>query len=134
GAGPDTYDSSVHLGTLMPRIARFRDTFYTAQLEKIAGSHGARLREEAGNMRQPFGGARQHLNQFLARQRAAQLQQRQLAILLAELGYADAAGRYAGRVPAASLRMLTDIHLALTTSQILAEQGRRADAAKQLSA
>src|SRR5439155_655567 len=84
--------------------------------------------------RQPFGGARQHLNHFLARQRAAQLQQRHLAMLLATLGYPTAARRYAARVPAASLRLLTEIHLALTTNQMLAERGRRGEAADQLSA
>src|SRR5206468_12294641 len=55
GAGPDTYDSSVHLGTLMPRIASFRDTFYNARLAAWTGAHGTRLRAEAERLRQPFG-------------------------------------------------------------------------------
>src|SRR5439155_10908418 len=129
-----TYDSSVHLGTLMPRIARLRDAFYSDRLAAFGGAHAARLRAEAEQTRQPFGGARQHLNHFLARQRAAQLQQRHLAMLLATLGYPTAARRYAARVPAASLRLLTEIHLALTTNQMLAERGRRGEAADQLSA
>jgi hypothetical protein len=134
GAGPETHDSSVSLATLMPPIARYRDAFYAAELGKIAGSHGERLRREAALTRQPFGGARQHLNQYLAQQRAAQLQQRHLALLLAELGYADAARRHAARVPAASLRLLTEVHIHLTTCRIGADASRRGEAAGHLAA
>ena len=121
GAGPDTYDSSVNLAALMPRIAHYRDAFYNHHLSAISGSHGDRLRQEAKAMRQPFGGARQHINQYLSLERAAQLQQRHLALLMAELGYPDSARRHAARVSTASLRLLTEIHIHLTTCQILAE-------------
>jgi hypothetical protein len=134
GAGPDTHDSSVNLATLMPRVARYRDQFYGQQLRAIGGAHGARLTQEAGALRQPFGGARQHLNHFLAQQRAAQLQQRHLALLLAQLGYPEAARRHAARVPAASLRLTTEIHIHLTTCQIAGEHGRHAEAADHLDA
>ena len=60
----------------MPRIAQYRDAFYASLLNKVGGPHGARLRQEAAATRQPFGGARQHLNQYLAEHRAGQLQQR----------------------------------------------------------
>src|SRR5262249_12513638 len=81
GTNPATHDSFTTLATLMPRIARYRDAFYAKLLETATGAHGERLRQEAETTRQPFGGARQHLNQYLARHRAAQLQQRQLAVL-----------------------------------------------------
>ncbi len=90
GPSPTAYDSSVTLATLMPRVAGYRDTFYARLLETIHGPHGDRLRQEAEATHQPFGGARQYLNQYLARHRAAQLQQRHLAVLFAEMGYPDA--------------------------------------------
>ena len=45
-------------------------TFYEELLARTAGPHGDRLRSEAQRTRQPFGGARQHLNHELARRRA----------------------------------------------------------------
>ena len=42
-------------------------------------------------LRQPFGAARQHLNQSLARRRADQLQHVHLARLFAKMGYTEAA-------------------------------------------
>jgi hypothetical protein len=132
GAGPETHDSSVTLGTLVPRIARYREAFYTAQLAKVEGAHGARLRQEAATTRQPFGGARQHVNQYLARHRAAQLQQRHLALLLAEMGYPEASRRQAARIPAASVRLLSEIHLRLTAGQVHVDRGELAEAARLL--
>ena len=32
GSGPTTYDSSVNLGNLIPRIAKYREDFYAAIL------------------------------------------------------------------------------------------------------
>ena len=58
------------LSTLLPRIARYREGYYAALLPRIQGRHGERVRQEAARTRQPFAGARQHLNSFLARQRA----------------------------------------------------------------
>jgi hypothetical protein len=132
GSSPATHDSGTTLATLMPRIARYRDAFYAGLLETMTGPHGERLRQEAVNTRQPFGGARQHLNQYLARHRAAQLQQRQLAILFAEMGYPEASRKEAGRIPAASVRLLSEILARLTTGRLLADRGRPAPAAQLL--
>jgi hypothetical protein len=123
GGSPSTHDSSVTLATLTPRIARARDAFYAGLIERIGGAHGERLRQEAAVTRQPFGGARQHLTQYLAQHRAAQLQQRQLAILFAEMGFPRASRREAARIPTASVRLLSDILGRLTTGQILADRG-----------
>ncbi|MGF1581561.1 MAG: hypothetical protein ACFCD0_19715 [Gemmataceae bacterium] len=129
GSGPETHDSSVTLTNLIPRIARYRDTFYQNLLAKIEGSHGDRLRKEAEVTRQPFGGARQHLNLHLARHRAAQLQHRHLALLMADLGYPEASRRQADKIPAASMRLLSEIHIRLTLGKTYIEQGKLEEAA-----
>jgi hypothetical protein len=134
GAGPDTHDSSTSLATLIPRIAAYRDRYYAGLLANVAGAHGERLRREAAAARQPFGGARQYLNQYLARHRALQLQQRHLALLLAAMGYPEASGSQAARIPAASVRLLSEVHGRLTTGRLQAEAGDLAGAAGQLPA
>jgi hypothetical protein len=132
GASPTAHDSSTSLATLMPGIARYRDAFYVHLLQTLPAGHAARLRREQATTRQPFGAARQHLNQFLARHRAAQLQQRFLALLFAEMGYADASRAEAARIPAVSARMLSELHCRLTTGRLHAERGELAEAAALL--
>src|SRR5262249_42075249 len=113
GSGPSAHDSSTTLHALLPRIARYRDAFYANLVRKAPGAQGERLRREAEVTRQPFGGARQHLNQYIARHRASQLQERQLALLLAEMGQPDASRRRALQIPAASVRILSEIQIRL---------------------
>jgi hypothetical protein len=132
GSSPATHDSTTTLATLMPRIARYRDAFYAHLLETMSGPHAERLRQEEKTTRQPFGGARQHLNQYLARHRALQLQQRQLALLFAEMGYPQASQKEAARIPAASVRLFSDILGRLTTGRLLADRGEPAKAAAVL--
>lgn len=132
GSGPSAHDSTTTLATLMPRIAHNRDAFYTQLLKKVAGAHGDRLRREAAALRQPFGAARQHLNQTLARHRAAQLQHRHLALLFAKMGYPEASRQEAERIPVASVRLLSDILGRLSTGQLLADRGELAAAARLL--
>lgn len=123
GSGPTAHDSSVTLATLMPQIARYRDAFYRDLLEKRSGPHGDRLRNEASATRQPFGGARQHLNQCLARCRAEQMQQRHLALVFAAMGFPAASRAEAARIPVASVRMLSEILSRIKTGELLAEKG-----------
>jgi hypothetical protein len=132
GSDPTTHDSTTTLATLLPRIARYRDTFYAGLLNNLTGSHGERLREEAKFTRQPFGRARQHLNEYLSEHRARQLQHRHVALLYAEMGYADASRREAARIPVASVRMLSEIRSRLATGRLLVDQGRTAEAAQLL--
>lgn len=134
GYGPEMHDSTVSLSTLVPMIARYRENYYAALLPTVAGKHGARLRHESKLLKQPFGGVRQALNRYLAGQRALQLQQRQLALLFAEIGYAAAARRQVARIQVASVRMLTEIQILLSGARIGIDQGRLDDAAKNLSA
>ncbi|MFL5241348.1 MAG: hypothetical protein ACJ8FY_04515 [Gemmataceae bacterium] len=129
GAGPETHDSTTTLASLMPRIARYRDTFYNELLAKATGAHAHRLRQEAKTTRQAFGAARQQFNRFLAQHRALQLQQRHLAVLYAEIGYPEAGAREADRIPTTSLRLLSGVQGRLTTSRLMAERGDLAAAA-----
>lgn len=129
GASTTTHESVTSLATLMPGIAGFRDAFYSGLLNALQGAHGDRLRVEAQRAKQPFGGARQYLNQFLSRNRATQLQQRQLALLFAQMGYAEEGRREAARIPAASLRILSEMVGKLITGHLWTEQNRYAEAA-----
>lgn len=118
GNGPGAHDSTVTLATLLPRIAAYRDRFYEQLLERMGDVHGQRLRLEGAQRRQPFGGARQHLNAELARQRAAQLEHVHLSTIYARLGLAEAAAREADVVPAASARMWCQIENRLAACEL----------------
>ncbi len=109
GRGPGAHDSTVTLSSLLPTIAAYRDAFYEQLIRRAAPGQRRRLEQEAQTRRQPFGGARQHLNAWLARRRASQLEHVRLAKIFARMGHADAAARQAGIVPVASARMLCEI-------------------------
>ncbi|HTU93903.1 MAG TPA: hypothetical protein VMF69_27730, partial [Gemmataceae bacterium] len=132
GYSPTAHDSTTTLATLLPRIARYRDVFYEHLLKRWEGPHAARLRDELATTRQAFGGARQHLNAYLARHRAMQLQQRYLALLFAEMGHPEASRDEARRIPAVSVRLLSEILSHLTSGQVEAEQGHLREAAARL--
>ena len=114
GDGPGRHDSTVTLSTLLPHIASYRDDFYRDRLAQTQGPFGQRLVEEAERYRQPFGGARQHLNQELARRRALQLQRVHLAHLYARLGYPQAAKQQADLVRVPAARIVSEIYCRLT--------------------
>ncbi|MCA9241801.1 MAG: hypothetical protein KDA37_16440, partial [Planctomycetales bacterium] len=133
GNGPGCHGSEVTLSNLLPHIAAYRDRFYEQLLAKAEGAHGERLREEARRMHQPLAGARQHLNQELARRRADQLQRVQLAQLFARMGYPQAAERQARNVRVASARMLSRIYCRLTDGHHALDQDRLEVAAQQLA-
>lgn len=132
GDGPTAHDSDARLATLVPDVARYRDAFYGRLLEDVRGDHGDLLRSEARRLKQPFGGIRQHLNQELARQRAAQLQNHELSILLAELGFPAASRSYAERIPTTSARILSEVAIRQTSAELDALNGRLTDAAAYL--
>jgi hypothetical protein len=133
GAGPTYHDSSVTLSKLVPRIARYRDAFYQRLLKALPGSHGARLREEAEKRQQPFAGVRQYLNQAIATQRAAHLQDRRLAQLYAAMGYPTAARQQASKIAAPAVRFGTEIRIRQTEAGFAADRGRPAEAARLLA-
>jgi hypothetical protein len=134
GWGPGAHDSGATLATLLPRVARNRDAFYEHLLGRLEGEHANRLKQEQTTTRQPFGAARQHLNAFLARHRAAQLQQRHLTLLFAEMGYPDASREEAARIPAVSARLLSETLGRLAAGQTAIERGQLGDAGSHLPA
>ena len=109
GNRPDSHDSTVTLATLVGRSPSTATPSTSSCLNKLTGPHAERLRAEAVALRQPFGGARQHFNHFLAERRAEQLQHVHVAQLFAAIGYAEAAKRQAAVVPIASARMSCDM-------------------------
>jgi hypothetical protein len=133
GRGPNVHDSATTLSTLVPRIARLRDAFYDQLLRRTDGQRGERLRREAETARQPFGGARQHLNQVLATERARQLQERHLALFFAALGYPESSRRRADAIATASVRMAAAVRSRITTAGLLTERGDPAAAAGLLA-
>src|SRR5262249_20497087 len=132
GGSPSAHDSSATLASLVPGIARYREAFYQDLLARVPAPHQARLREEAATTRQPFGTARQHLNQVISRQRAAQLQQRSLALIFAEMGYPEASRGEAAKIPVVSVRLLSDILSRLGTGQLHLDRGELTTAARLL--
>ena len=132
GSRPDAHDSTVTLATLVEKIAIYRDTFYAELLRKMGGPHAKRLQTEAQSLRQPFGGARQHFNHFLARRRALQLQHVHVAQLFAAIGYAEAAAKQAAIVPVASARMTCKMRCELSAAHLAVEHGKLEDAATHL--
>ena len=85
----------------------------------MAGNHSLRLVEEATLMHQPFGGARQHLNRYLARLRAAQMQNIELAKIYADMGYADESWARAQNMRVARGRVFSEIGCQISTSHRL---------------
>ena len=122
GRSPDSFDSNTSIAQLLPRIARMRDQFYQWLLSTIGGKHGQRLLEESGERRQPFGGARQHLNGELANLRETQLETVRLAGIYARMGYSVAAMEQSTRVQVASARIRTQVECCLTDAEQLIRQ------------
>lgn len=114
GDGPGAHHSTVTLTELLPQIAWYRDEFYTRLLQKVGEPAASRLRIEAEQLQQPFGGARQHLNAELARLRASQLEHVHLAMVFARMGFPDAAKKQVDVVPVASARMMCEIDCCLS--------------------
>ncbi len=132
GSRPDAHDSTVTLATLVEKIAVYRDAFYESLLQKLTGAHAERLRAEAVSLRQPFGGARQHFNQYLARRARQQLQHVHVAQLFAAIGYTEGAARQVAVVPTASARMSCDMRCHLAAAHLAVERGQLAEAAAEL--
>ncbi|MGC4003103.1 MAG: hypothetical protein QM811_08190 [Pirellulales bacterium] len=132
GNGPECHDSTMTLSTLLPRIAGYRDEYYRVVLDRMSGPHAQRLKNETKTLRQPFAGARQHLNTQLARRRALQMQHVHLAILFARLGYPESALKQADIIPAVSARMTCRLYCLLTSGWHAANAGQIVRAAEYL--
>ncbi|MEZ6139783.1 MAG: hypothetical protein R3B84_04345 [Zavarzinella sp.] len=134
GAGPNTHTSDAKLTNLIPDVARNRDAFYTMLLERLPGKHGERLRQEAIERKQPFAGIRQHLNQELALQRALQLQNHELSMILAEMGATTSSQRYAEAISVTSTRLVSEIAIKQSEISQNIDQGQTSQAAIGLKA
>lgn len=116
GAAPNSHDSNETLSTLLPAIANYRDDFYESLFDKVSGPHREYLERELKEKRQPFGGARQHLNAELGARRASQVQHVQLSKIYAKMGYEDASAEQALVVPVASARLICQIDCLLSAA------------------
>lgn len=130
GNRPDSHDSDATLGKLMQHVAVYRDRFYGQLLAKLTGPVAEKLRAEAASLRQPYGGARQHVNLYLARRRGEQLQHVHLAQLFAQMGYVDAASRQIRAVSVPSARMQCNMYCRASMAQLQIEQGALHEAAE----
>ncbi|HWL07721.1 MAG TPA: hypothetical protein VNQ76_04905 [Planctomicrobium sp.] len=132
GAGPNTHDSTISLTTLLPIVARRRDDFYARVMEATTGERRERLQKEQKKAQQPFGHVRQYLNMRLAGHGARQVQHRELAHLYAVMGYPEASRQQANAIPAASIRMETEIECLVSTALRSLERGEVPDAFEKL--
>ena len=124
GNRPDAHGSDTTLATLVQHIAAYRDAFYKQLFSQLSGAQAKRLKAETRELRQPFGGARQHFNHQIALRRAEQLQHVHLARIFSRMGYTEAAGRQVRVVPVASARMLCDMYCRLIAAQRAIRNGR----------
>ncbi|MBX7102926.1 MAG: hypothetical protein K1X57_02520 [Gemmataceae bacterium] len=123
GGTPTAHDSGITLSNLVPKIAKLRDSYYDRLLKSLDGDRAERLRKDAETTRQPFGGVRQALNQSLAVDRAAHLQDRHLAVLFAVLGFPDESRRRAAAVAAPGVRFVVESRVGLTEAAMACERG-----------
>ncbi len=110
GSGPETYDSTVSLTSLLPVVARQRDNFYQSLLETSSGARRKRLFDSATKSRQPFGHVRHQLNMYLSQYGANQVQHRHLSSFFASLGFEEASCAEAAIIPCASARFESELH------------------------
>lgn len=129
GEGPNTYDSTVSLGTLLSKVARQRDAFYARLLDTVKGKHAERLKKESHQAKQPFGKVRQHLNLFVANNGSKQVQHGHLSYLFARMGFPEAARQQAIMIPANSARFECEIEWRLTSAHLHLDRNEVTEAA-----
>jgi len=132
GSGPATHDSNVSLTHLLPLVAQRRDEFYNRLMAQLTGPRKDRLTIERDKAQQPFGHIRQFINMKLAGYGARQVQHRELAHLYAYLGNAEASRRQANEIPAASIRIETEIERTIAAANHLLDHGDVESAAEQV--
>lgn len=124
GAGPGTHDSTTSLTSLLPVVARRRDEFYARVMQSATGERLERLQKEEKKTQQPFGHVRQYLNMRLAGHGARQVQHRELAHLYAMMGYPQASRQQAQAIPAASIRLETEVECQVSSAHQALDQGQ----------
>ena len=131
GSGPQTYDSSVSLTSLLPIVARQRDNFYQRLLDTAKGERAKRLKRLANESRQPFGHVRHELNMYLAKYGADQVQHRHLSWMFARMGFEKASCEEASVIPCLSARFESEIQSRLVMVPRLVRTGEL-DTARRL--
>ncbi|MEZ6059837.1 MAG: hypothetical protein R3C19_05700 [Planctomycetaceae bacterium] len=109
GSGPQTYDSSMSLTSLLPVVARQRDNFYQTLMDTATGARRKRLKAQAEVSRQPFGHVRHQLNMHLSQYGARQVQHRHLSSMFAAMGFEKAGCEEAHVIPCASARFESEL-------------------------
>ena len=132
GRGPGAFSSDMTLAKLVPGVAAYRDAFYTHLIASIGGERGDYLREEAQRLRQPFGGVRSFLNQYVARCKADQIERDRLSLLFARMGYAEASREQAAQIDIPFTRMRADIECLLVSADAESMAGHSRSAAKRI--
>ncbi len=131
GSGPQTYDSSISLTSLLPVVARQRDNFYQRLLDTATGERVRRLRKLANESRQPFGHVRHELNMYLAKYGADQVQHRHLSWMFARMGFEEASCEEASIIPCLSARFESEIQSRLVMVPRIVRNGEL-DTARRL--
>ncbi|MCA9013031.1 MAG: hypothetical protein KDB01_24935, partial [Planctomycetaceae bacterium] len=133
GSGPQTYDSSVSLTSLLPIVARQRDNFYQQLLETAKGERGKRLKKLANESRQPFGHVRHELNMYLSKYGADQVQHRHLSWMFARMGFEQASCEEASVIPCLSARFESEIQSRLVMVPRLVRNGELETARRMIT-
>ena len=128
GWGPGARTSAETFSVLLPKVAKIRDSFYQQLLAQIPESHAERLRDEEKLLHQPFAAARQYFNRRLAKQRAEQYQNVQLARLYAWMGYEEASREMVMKVNVPSARMRCEVDCLLTKAHLAIDRDQVRDA------
>lgn len=132
GGAPGAYDSNTSLGSLLPTIAGYRDSFYSSLAKQIRPKHQQHLEKESQIKKQIFGGVRQHLNAQLASRRAYQLVNCRLASIFARMGFPAAAKEQSELVPVASARIICQIDCLLSEANRAIKNGQLSEALKRI--
>ncbi len=133
GSGPQTYDSSVSLTSLLPVVARQRDNFYQRLLETSTGERAKRLKKLAKESRQPFGHVRHELNMYLAKYGADQVQHRHLSWMFARMGFEKASCEEASVIPCLSARFESEIQSRLVMIPRIVRKGELDEARRLIT-
>ena len=132
GGHIQSHDSTVSLSTLTPVVATYRDRFYEELLVQTPEPIKSRLLKEEELLFQPFAGARQCLNQYIAKKRADQLQRCSLARIYAHMGYFEEAKRQASVIETSSARFFSQIDCYITQVRFAANVGKIEEASNYL--
>lgn len=123
GSAPDTFDSTRSLADLLPQVAELRDSYYDHLLSEAQQDRRNRLTEMMQTSRQPFGHIRQYLNIYLSRYGSRQIQNRELALLYARIGFAEQSEQIANQIPATAIRFESAIYSRIRLAEKVIQKG-----------